>query len=481
MSAAPKVQSPQVRRPSAPQSPSSAAGTRMPAERSANSNTKANTGLEFILALEARFRGAKSPQELAYFAANDVRKLTGARQIFVLNTDSRGVFKVKTVSSVAVVESDAPVIRWIERLIRDMAKETDLATETEFELPAFCDPDCQEARNYPFKHLHWQPLKLPDGNVFGGLLQARERPWTNSDKQLAGRLSETLSHAWRALVGDQRLAPRNLVQKYFWASSFVTLLAAGALKVPLTAIAPVEVTAKEPFVIAAPIEGVIDKISKEPNSYVTKGEEIFRFDDTTLRNKATLAERAVSVAAATYHKVRQAAFSDEDARYQLTISRAERNLKKAELNYANDLLRKTRMTAPVSGVLIYSNKNELEGRPVVTGETIMQIADPKSVALEIDLPVADAIVLKPGARVRVFLDAAPLKPLEAQLVKGSYHAETRPSGELVYKLRAEFDADSVNLPRIGAHGSAQVYGETTTVAFFLLRRPIAALRQHLGI
>ena len=118
----------------------------MPTEVSANSNAKANTGLEFILALEARFRSAKSTEELSYFAANDVRKLTGARQIYILKADFRDVFRVKTVSSVAVVESDAPVIRWVERLIKDMGKETDLASQTKFELPAYCDPDCQEAR-----------------------------------------------------------------------------------------------------------------------------------------------------------------------------------------------------------------------------------------------------------------------------------------------------------------------------------------------
>ena len=482
MSAAPKVKPSAVLSTVAPQAPASqqtiAAG---PRSQPKDATTSTSTGLEFILALEARFRSAKTPEELSYLAANDVRKLTGARQVFVLRADSRGKFKVKTVSSVAIVESDAPLIRWIERLIHNMVAESNPAQEIEFALPAFCKPDCEEARNYPFKHMHWQPLTLPDGKVFAGLLQVRGRPWTNADKKMSGRLVETLSHAWRALVGERRLQPVKPLRRYMWAGLVIALLAAGALPVPMTTIAPVEVTAKKPFVIAAPIQGVIDKITKEPNSQVSAGEEILRFDNTTLRNKATLAEREVSVAAATYHKMRQAAFSDEDARYQLAIARAEHLLKKAELNYANDLLQKARVTAPVSGVLIYSDKNDIEGRPVVTGETIMEIADPKSVALEVDLPVADAIVLKPGAYVRVFLDADPLKPLDARLVKGSYHAQIQPSGALVYKLRAEFAADMSDVPRIGARGAAQVYGETTTLAFFLFRRPIAALRQQLGI
>ena len=36
------------------------------------------------------------------------------------------------------------------------------------------------------------------------------------------------------------------------------------------------------------------------------------------------------------------------------------------------------------------------------------------------------------------------------------------------------------MPRIGARGTAQVFGATVPLAFFLLRRPIAFARQTLG-
>lgn len=438
------------------------------------------SGLQQILALEARFRAAKSGEEISYLAVNDVRRLTGTRQSFLLQCKRNGRFRVKTVSSLAVIERDAPLIRWIEQLTAEMRRTNAPEKEIEFALPAYCDSISEEVQTYPFKYFLWQPLLLTDGTVFAGLLQTRERPFSKADKQLTQRLADALGHAWRALESDRRLKPGRRTSKFLIAAGAAAVVVAGALPVPMTTIAPIEIRAKDPFVIAAPIDGVIDSVALEPNTRVTAGDELIRFDDTTFRNKALLAEREVSVSEAAYHKTRQAAFFSEDARYQLAISKAERDLKKTELGYAKELLAKTRLTAPVSGVVIFPEKKELEGRPVATGEEVMQIADPNKVEIEISLPVADAIALQEDAYVRVFLDADPLKALEGRIVSGSYQAQPKASGQLAYKLTAEFSGKEDDVPRIGAHGTAQIFGDTTSLAFFLFRRPIAYVRQNFG-
>ncbi|MCH9809017.1 MAG: efflux RND transporter periplasmic adaptor subunit [Alphaproteobacteria bacterium] len=450
-----------------------------PANPPRPTDTGTTTGLEMILALEARFRAAESPEEIGYLAANDMRKLTGSRQTFVLQANRAGSFKIKTVSSLATLERDAPLIRWIEKLVATMHKEHAPAQAVDFTLPAYCDNDCQDARAYPFRHLRWQPLKLSDGTAFAGILEARERPFTSADQQLCSRLADALGHSWRALTTDRSLRPSQH-RLAIWAALTCAVILAGAIPVPLTTIAPMQITASDPYVITAPMDGVIKTVSQAPNTHILKGQTLFNFDDTSFRNRALLAERELAIAKATHHKTRQQAFSSEDARYQLAITRSEHALKAAELAYANELLSQSHVTAPVSGIVIYPDKNELEGRPVVTGEAVMEIADPQKVEIQIDLPVADAIVLKKGADVRVFLDAAPLEAREARIITASYHAQPQASGQLAYKLTARFKQHRGELPRIGAHGSAQVFGQTTSLAFFLLRRPIAAIRQTFG-
>jgi hypothetical protein len=110
----------------------------------------------------------------------------------------------------------------------------------------------------------------------------------------------------------------------------------------------------------------------------------------------------------------------------------------------------------------------------------MEIADPNKAELEIWLPVADAITLKAGAEVDFFLNVAPDAPLHAAIRQASYQATVSPNGLLGYRLKARF-ADGTQPPRIGLRGTAKVYGDRVTVLYYLIRRPLAAARQLLGL
>ena len=61
--------------------------------------------------------------------------------------------------------------------------------------------------------------------------------------------------------------------------------------------------------------------------------------------------------------------------------------------------------------------------PVQVGERVMEIADTTQVQLKINLSIDDAIVLKIGAEVDVFLDADPLNPIKAVVTSTAYIAE----------------------------------------------------------
>jgi len=53
---------------------------------------------------------------------------------------------------------------------------------------------------------------------------------------------------------------------------------------------------------------------------------------------------------------------------------------------------------------------------------------------------------------------------------------------MAYRLRARFvDDDGATPPRVGLKGTAKLYGETVPLAVYLFRRPLAAIRQHLGV
>lgn len=248
-------------------------------------------------------------------------------------------------------------------------------------------------------------------------------------------------------------------------------------------LAPAEVVARDPVVVAAPLDGVIESFAVAPNQPVHAGQELFRFDDTKLRSQYEVAKRTLDIARAELRRASQSAFNDRESSAQIDLLRARVKLREAELDHARALLDRVVDTAERDGVAVFTHANDWIGRPVVTGERVMEIADPAHTELRIDLPVADAIVLEPGAEVVLFLDAEPLMPRVAHLKTASYEAEVTPSGTLAYRVTAVFDdsEDGGLPPRVGLHGTAKVYGEQVPLALYLFRRPLSAVRRALGV
>jgi multidrug resistance efflux pump len=441
---------------------------------------QSNAAMLALLRVEADARRAASQTELVHLIANETRKLVRARQVFVMRRVRGHNFRIEAISSIDIIDRNTPLVGWIERIAQRLAKDVKLEEPREFALPAYCDAADAEAATYPFRNFLWVPMKLRDDTVFAGILLAREQVWLDADSVVIRRLSGCFSHAWSALVGNRRLQRSARTARFIAPLAAVAIIAAMAIPVPMSALAPAQVVPKDAFVVAAPIDGIVSKIATEPNSRVAIGDSLVLFDDVRLRNEFALATSQVEVANAKLKQASQAAFADTDARRELRLAISELELRQAELAYAEELLSKVTVKAEQPGVAVFSSPREWIGRPVKTGERIMEIADPDNVELQIDLPVADALLLKAGAAVKLYADADPLKPIAATVVHASHEASEDDSGVLSYRLTAKLD-DAEDIPRIGMRGTAQVYGEKAALFYYLFRRPISSLRQHFGL
>jgi hypothetical protein len=251
------------------------------------------------------------------------------------------------------------------------------------------------------------------------------------------------------------------------------------LPVRQSVLAPAEISPRNPLVVTAPIDGVIEAMHVAPNAKVVEGARLFSLDRTGLRNRATLAEKSVAVAQADFQRARQKAFSDPRSKGDVGVLGAEVAQKQAELSYTRELLARAEIVAGRSGIAIYADPSDWIGKPVRLGEKVLAIADPAALELTIWVPVGDAIGMMPGAEILFFLDTDPLNPIRARLVRAAYEAEVTPNDVLAYRAKAEL-AEGEPLPRIGLKGTAKVYGEEVSLFFYLMRRPIAALRRTIG-
>lgn len=439
-------------------------------------------GLLALLQLENDARDAASEGELISLIANETRKITRARQVFVLAEKSTGLHIVG-VSGVATADRNAPLLQWIERTAAALKQEAAFTSAKEFNLSGYTASGELSAATYPMKEALWVPFKTRTGTVFAGMILTRELVWQNRDVIVSNRIAKAYAHSWQAL----RASPRIPWRQYFtWRRAGVALAAVMCtlfLPVSLTTLAPVEVAPRDGFIVTAPIEGVIEQIAVEPNSTVQKGRELVRFVDTTLRSRFEVAEREVLVAEARLKKTTQLAFADESGRHEMGLARAELALKIEERNYTRDQLEKSKIVAQRDGIAVFSDKSDLVGRPITIGERIMEIADPGQVEFRIDVPASDSIVLKNGARAKLFLDSSPLRPLEASVIRADYQARVRGANVLSYRVIASVaeSETSTGLPRIGVRGTAQLYGNKVPLGLYLFRRPISALRQSTGL
>lgn len=133
---------------------------------------------------------------------------------------------------------------------------------------------------------------------------------------------------------------------------------------------------------------------------------------------------------------------------------------------------------------MFGDVNDWQGKPVVTGERVALLADPRDAGMLIWLPVSDAINLEEGAEVKLYLQVAPLSPLIGKLSQTSYQATQSPEGVSAYRLRARFDAlgtDETALARIGLKGTAKIYGQRAPLGYYLFRRPLSSLREFTGL
>lgn len=435
-----------------------------------------------LLKVESDARDATTTRDLVFIMANETRKLTRARQVFVMLPGLKGGYEVQGVSSLPLVDRQAPLTIFIENILNRAAIDGGLAAFGPIEFPATGVDRTADA--YPFRSLVWVPLQHGSKPVCGGLVLAREDAWADHDTVIAKRLAAAYAHAWLALKGPARRLRSKLKALSKWHAAAVAAVIAAlfVIPVPLTALAPVEIIARDPYVVAAPIDGVVETVAVEANQPVKPGDLLIKLADTTLRNRVRVAEREVQVAEARLKQSNQVAFDDSRGMHDIGIARAELALKMAERDFARDLLAKTEIRAGRQGIAIYSDKRDLVGRPVAVGERMLEVADANMIEARIELAVADAIALAPGARVKLFLDSDPLSPFAAAVTRADYKAKAGENDVVSFRVTAHLAGDEGRaLPRLGVRGTAQVIGRTVPLGFYLFRRPITALRQGLGL
>ncbi|MFT3858107.1 MAG: HlyD family efflux transporter periplasmic adaptor subunit [Aquabacterium sp.] len=450
-----------------------------------------------VLALSRKARSAGSEAELAFMAVNDSHALWPYRQAALWMAD-RGI---TALSGVIEPDANAPYAQWLQRVCQHLSRtQAGLLTLAADDLPE--DLAREWAEWLPAFGL-WLPLPLPPDDALtpsapthpsqGGLLLASERPLPAQAQAWLAEWMAAWHHAWVARQPRSRWPWRRAdtsraakgtggrLASTRWpihAIAAIAVLGAMALPVKLSVLSPGELVPAHPAVVRAPLDGVLAQFHVQPNQAVKAGQPLFSFDQAALAARHDVAAQALATAQAEYRQYAQQAVSDARSKTQLAQLLGRIEERRAEAGYLQDQFQRTTVMAPQDGIALFDDPTEWIGKPVQTGERVLRIATPQDVEVEAWMPIGDAIPLQVDAPVALYLAADPLKPVQARLRYMGHEAVLRPDGQYAFRVRASLSEPTAQ--RVGLKGTAKLSGETVPLAYWILRRPLATVRQALG-
>lgn len=448
-----------------------------------NETTK-QTSLDALLNLDLRSVKAVNPADLAFIIVNETITLVSYRQAAFFTILADGKFEFTTASGLVSVAEDSPYAIWISSFVktfpRILPKEAGCHKLDFSEVPEEFKDGWEE---WLPEHLLIAQLFDQTGTQLGMVMYAREEPWLPDEleklehiHQIYGSCLGFLSKVKINFITRIRGWMRKAVSYWVVIAIFVGL----SIPIRLSVLAPGEVIALNSFAVAAPHDGVISAVHVQPNSVVKVGDLLFSLDNTTVTSRLDVAEKALSIARTDALSAQQRAFNDLKSKGEIASAIGRVREKESELALVKALMARIEVKAERDGIAIFGDPNDWIGKPVQTGERVMQLANPRDAGILVWLPVHEALNLDIGAPMRLFLHIDPLNPLSASLLQTSFHPVMSPEGVSAYQIKGEFEKD-VEKPRIGLRGTVRISGKWATLGYYFFRRPITAIREWTGL
>ncbi len=330
----------------------------------------------------------------------------------------------------------------------------------------------------------WLPITSRQRLVAGLWLERwGEQTWDDNEKKVLGPLADGYGAAWERFAGNPPWHVRLRRKRAHLAIGACLLLAAiyfGLLRTaPLRLVAPCEVVPRDPFVVTAPLDGVIEKVVVNPGERVRPGDLLFVYDSRIATQDLKIARQKVEVIKAQLDRSTAMGFHDKQAQAQVKVLKHRLEQQKLHLQLAEHIFSCLRIRAEVAGVAMIKHPYEWRGKPVRTGERVLTIIDPDKTKVRIWLAQDDNAGLDTTHAIDVFLHANPRQNNHALITYVSPDTSLSPEGIPAFLVEADWAAKPKNV-RPGLKGSAVLYGPPTTRTYWLLRKPWSAARKALA-
>lgn len=276
--------------------------------------------------------------------------------------------------------------------------------------------------------------------AFGPTISLKNR----QDRLLSGRIMNGLPAALTAITGRDR-------------PSLKLGTAVGAFVLAVLAVWPSEFRVSAKAVLqgqiqraaVAPFDGFIATAPVRAGDAVRKGQELATLDDRDLKLERlkweTEEQKLIQ---------RQREASAKYERANVVILAAQIEQARSQLQLASERLQRTRILAPIDGVVVSGDLSQSLGGPVAQGKVLFEIAPLSSYRLILHIDEGDIGFVRAGQSGQLLLTGLPAKPLSFKVTRPQSVASVE-DGRNIFKVEASVESVDEML-RPGMEGIAKV-------------------------
>ncbi len=409
---------------------------------------------------------SKKLQNLIFIILNDTVPIVGYDRAVLWKMQKNGKPQLMGVSGQASISKLTDLSKRWYAIVRNI-KEPEKPQE-------IVHPDISEDTT-----ILWMPIFAHDTLVLGLWLERWNHvKWRPEEIEVLKFLLVSYGAAYEKFY--RRYSLKTLItKKHFPYILGIVVLLLMFVRVPLRVIAPAEIIAKDPEVITAPLEGIIEKIVVRPGQEVQKGDLLFEYDKRVPLQDLKVAAKKVEIIKAEVDRATAESQRDKKALAELAVEALKLKKEQLELELAQFHASQLNVYAPIQGITMLDSPEDWEGKPVKMGERVLIIANPQETRVRMWIPEDDNIEINLKEPIKVFLNIKPEKGLKAKIIYvASYTHVTEKS---ISSFVAEADwVEKDSDEKLGLKGTAVLYGENVSLFYWIIRKPWSYVRRYIG-
>ena len=230
-------------------------------------------------------------------------------------------------------------------------------------------------------------------SIVGPVLDSKRQ----EQRPLLAKLGSTLHGHLRSLFG-----PGHLLLKTGMAVSVAVLLLLSLVHGDYRVDGKARLEGTTQRVVVAPYDGFLAEAPVRAGDIVQQGQLLCRLDDRDL-----VLERAKWSGERAQHLKSQREALGNHERTEISLTRSRLEQAEAELALVEEKLARTRVTAPLSGIVVSGDLSQSLGMPLERGQALFEIAPLDSYRIMLEVDERDVGHVAPGQRGRLALSGSP--------------------------------------------------------------------------